>query len=80
MRPVGVVGAEGASRRGVPRVLDGDDVGRHGDDAAAARVPLSLGEGQREVEERVNVQSEGGRRERGLHEATLGRLPDWSTA
>lgn len=41
--PVRVVETEGATAVAVPRVLDGDGAGHHGDDAAAACILLSLG-------------------------------------
>lgn len=40
--PVRVVETEGATVVAVPRVLDGDGAGHHGDDAATACILLSL--------------------------------------
>lgn len=40
--PVRIVEAEGATAVAVPRVLDGDGAGDHGDDAAAACILLPL--------------------------------------
>lgn len=40
--PVGVVEAERAAAVGVPWVLDGDGARHHGDNTAAACIPLSL--------------------------------------
>lgn len=52
--PVGVVEAERAAVLGVPGVLDGDGARHHGDNTAAACIPLTLDgrDGENEDEKR----------------------------
>lgn len=50
--PVGVVETKRTTVLAVTRVLDGDGARHHGDNTAAARIPLSLGGGRKEEEER----------------------------
>ena len=45
--PVGIVETKGATVLGVTWILDGDGARHHGDNAAAACIPLSLGAGSR---------------------------------